>query len=62
MAKSNQQSEHERHSSNGPHLVSINEDNVTPEGADDDSMGEQSYGEDFLGKSNVRRKQEKGKI
>ncbi|WP_266366445.1 hypothetical protein [Tellurirhabdus rosea] len=59
MSNTNKQSENERHSSNEPHLVSINEDNVTPEGADDNSMGEQSYGEDFMGKSHKRRSEEK---
>lgn len=53
--KSNQQTEAERHSGSGTHLVSIDEDNVKPTGVDDDSMGEEGSGEDYLGRSHKRR-------
>lgn len=42
----------------GQHLVEQKEDDVKPTGVDDQSMGEEGEGDDYLGKSNLKNKGE----
>ncbi|WP_234734238.1 hypothetical protein [Tellurirhabdus bombi] len=56
MESINQQSDEERMAPYGQHLVDENHDDVEPTGVDDKSMGEEGNGDDYLGKSNLKRK------